>query len=288
MNKQMWLWIGMMIGGAALAMLGVCLGPGLGNLFPSTVSMMFVVGGVAMEIFPTMNIIGQVKKAKLFPFLAGTADNEQITLFADVRNRVSPIIVNNKHEGILHKRDMGIIEDKGTPLTWADTGIPISISLQKCGVTVSLKQALYQNKLEVTGLHDYEDALKRYLGPAKYTDFAKKFRGTTEPQYEEISKELDYLLAQEPNDPLSLKVCGETVTFKNFLNWLKYAYHPLSAENAVDSEILECKREAMAYKEAGKVQGWGKLILVILIGVGIFLVIISTMGPQLGKLFGGG
>jgi len=287
MSKQMILWLLMIGGGAALVMIGVCLGPGLGNLFPATVSMMFATFGVVMEIFPTINIIGQVKKARLFPFLGGTKEDEQVTLFADVRNRVSPMIVNNKHEGILHKKEFGIVEDKGSPLTWADTGIPISITLQKCGVGVDLRKAAYQDHLEIAGLNDYEDALKRYLGPAKYTEFAKKFRGTTEPQYEEISKELDYLLKEEPNDPLSVKVCGETVTFKNYLNWLKYAYHPLSAENAVDSEILECKREAMAYRDAKDIKGYGKLIIVILIGVGIFLVILATMGPQLGSLFGG-
>jgi hypothetical protein len=288
MNKQMTMWLLMIGGGAALVMVGICLGPGIGNMLPATVTMMFAVFGVVMEIFPTMNIIGQVKKARLFPFLGGTKDDEQVTLFADVRNRVSPMIVNNKHEGILHKKEFGIVEDKGSPLTWADTGIPVSISLQKCGVGVDLRKAAYTNKLETDGLQDYEEAVKRYLGPAKYTEFAKKFRTTSEPQYEEISKELDHLLEAEPNDPLSLKVCGETVTFKNYLNWLKYAYHPLSAENAVDSEILETKREAMAYKEAAKMQGWGKLIIIVLIGVGIFLVILATMGPNLGKLFGGG
>lgn len=288
MNKQMTMWLLMIGGGAALVMVGICLGPGIGNMLPATVTMMFAVFGVVMEIFPTMNIIGQVKKARLFPFLGGTKDDEQVTLFADVRNRVSPMIVNNKHEGILHKKEFGIVEDKGSPLTWADTGIPVSISLQKCGVGVDLRKAAYTNKLETDGLQDYEEAVKRYLGPAKYTEFAKKFRTTSEPQYEEISKELDHLLEAEPNDPLSLKVCGETVTFKNYLNWLKYAYHPLSAENSVDSEILETKREAMAYKEAAKMQGWGKLIIIVLIGVGIFLVILATMGPNLGKLFGGG
>lgn len=288
MSKQMILWLLMIGGGAALVMIGVCLGPGLGNLFPAAVSVMFASFGVVMEIFPTMNIIGQVKKARLFPFLGGTKEDEQVTIFADVRNRLLPMTVNNKHEGILHKKEFGIVEDKGSPLTWADTGIPVSITLQKCGVGVDLRKAAYQDHLEIgKGLLDYEDALKRYLGPAKYSEFAKKFRGTTEPQYEEISKELDYLLAQEPNDPLSLKVCGETVTFKNYLNWLKYAYHPLSAENAVDSEILECKREAMAYRDTKDIKGYGKLIIVILIGVGIFLVILATMGPQLGSLFGG-
>ena len=284
MNKS-WSWIIMVGAGAALVILGIVLGPQMGGL---PITMMFAVFGIAILVWPVISILGAVKRAKLYPLLAGCKDDEQVTLFADRRNRVSPIIMNSKHEGILHKRDMGIVEDKGSPLTWADTGIPISISLQKLGVTVDLHQAQYSKALEGEGLKDYEDALKRYLGPAKYVTFASKYRLSTEPQYEEISKELDYLLAQEPNDPLVRKICGETVDFKNFLNWLKYAYHPLSAENAVDSEILEVKREAMAYAEGKKMQGWGKLIIVVLIGVGIFLVILATMGPQLGKLFGGG
>jgi len=282
MNKT-WFWLLMVGAGAALIILGVVIGPQMGGM---PIEMMFAVFGIAILIYPVISILGAVKRAKLYPLLAGVADDEQVTLFADRRNRVSPIVMNNKHEGVLHKREMGIIEDKGSPLTWADTGTPISISLQKLGVTVDLKQAQYTKGLEGEGLKDYEDALKRYLGPASYVTFANKYRLSTEPQYEEISKELDYLLEQKPNDPLVRPVCGETVDFKNFLTWLKYAYHPLSAENAVDSEILEVKREALAYAEAGKMKGWGKLIIVILIGVGIFLVILATMGPQLGHLFG--
>lgn len=284
MNKQYTSWMVMMFGGGAMVILGILLGPQLGGM---AISLMFALFGIVLLVWPVLQVIGQIKRARLFPFLAGVGDDEHVTLFTDLRNRISPVTVNTKHEGILHKKRMGIIEDKGSPLTWADTGMPVSISLQKCGVTVDLKQAQYQNKLEKQGIQDYEDALKRYLGPAKYTQFAEKYRGITEPQYEEIEKELDFLLAQEPNDPLVEKVCGETVTFKNFLRWLKYAYHPLSAENAVDSEILETKREAMAYRDLQKMQGWGKLILVILIGLGIFIVILSTMGPQLGSLFGG-
>jgi len=283
MNKNMTTWIAMMFGGGALAIMAVIIQVGLPT------QLMFAIMGVVLCIFPTLQIIGQVRRARLFPFLAGTKDGEQVTLFADIRNRLSPIIMNNKYEGILHKKEVGIIEDKGTPLTWGDTGIPVSISLQKCGVTVDLKQAQYQHKLEKEeGIDDYEEAIRRYLGPAKYAIFADKFRNSTEPQYEEIAKEMDYLLQTEPNDPMMKKVCGETVTFKNYVNWLKYAYHPLSAENAVDSEILETKREAMAYRDIQKLQGYGKLILAILIGVGIFVVILGTMGGQLFSLFGGG
>jgi len=284
MNKQYMSWVFMMFGGGALILLGIGLGPAMGGVL---ISLMFAIFGIVLLAWPVFMVIGQIKRARLFPFLAGVADDEHVTLFTDLRNRMLPVTVNTKHEGILHKKKMGIIEDKGTPLTWADTGIPVSVSLQKCGVTVNLKQAQYSKQLEGKGIEDYEEALKRYLGPAKYTLFAGKFRNSTEPQYEEISKELDYLLQQEPNDPLVEKVCGETIGFKNFLNWLKYAYHPLSAENAVDSEILETKREAMAYRDIQKLQGWGKLILVVLIGLGIFIVILATMGPQLGSLFGG-
>ncbi len=279
MNKQMMSWIFMMFAGGALIIAGILLGPQMGGV---VVSIMFAMFGIVLLAYPVLLIIGQVKRARLYPLLTGVNEGEQVTLFTDLRNRLMPVIVNNKHEGILHKKGMGIVEDKGTPLTWADTGTPVSLTIQKCGVSVDLKQAQYQNKLERNGLMDYEDSLKRYLGPASYAIFAEKFRTTNEPQYEEIEAEMDYLLAQEPNDPLVEKVCGETVDFKHFLNWLKYAYHPLSAENAVDSEILETKREAMAYRDIQKMQGYGKLILTVLIGLGIFIVILATMGPSLG------
>jgi hypothetical protein len=268
-------------GGIALIVLGMVLP------LDKTITMMFTVFGIVLLVLPSMQIMTAAKRARLFPFLGGIDDDEQVTLYADRRDRLMPVVVIAKHEGILHKRGMGIVEDKGTPLTWAETGIPISISRQRIGVTIDLKMAQYQDKLEGAGLEDYEEAIKRYLGPASYMEFSKKYRTDEEPQYEEISKELSFLLEQEPNDKLCEVVSGDTVTFKNYLVWLKYVYSPLSAENAIDSEILETRREAMANSQGGKVQNWGKLILVILIGVGIFLVIISTMGPQLGKLFGG-
>lgn len=280
--KQLWTWIAMIGGGASIVVIGSIL------QIDKILSVMMAAMGLVVVLMPIIQIFGQLKKARVIPFLIGTKENEHITLCADRRNRLSPILMTNKYEGVLHKKGAGIMEDKGTPLTWADTGIPISVSNLKSGTTIDLMKAQYTSQLAGNGLLEYEDAIKKYLGPAKYTNFCKTFREKVDPDYNDIVRELNHLLNEEPNDPLAELVIGETINFKDFLGYLKYIYTPLSTENAIDAEIIQTRREAAAYKDAKSMQGWGKIILVVLIGVGILLVLLAAVGPNLGSMFGGG
>jgi len=268
------LWIILSIVGLIVAFIGAF----ISGFFNGLIGMsMVAVGGVIM-FFPMLQVGGVVKRKRLVPFFMQLKKGEQISLFVNSRFQVLPFIFSTKHEGILIKRRVGMIEDKGTQLTWGDS--PISISLQGLGVTLDLKRAAYIEKLnENRGLEEYEQALMQYFGPARYTDFYNKFRKNPKPDIYAIRKELDYILsAQEPNDPLSEEILGETVNFKHFARWLVYAYHPQSSQNAMDAEKIQVKREMLAYKEADKAGSIGKAIVMIIIAVMIFLIVMGATG----------
>ena len=182
----------------------------------------------------------------------------------------------------MQKKNIGLIEDKGTLCMWGD--IPCSISLPRCGVSVDLKVAQYNAALvKNRELRDYDDAIREYLGPANYTIFYNTFRRDPKPDVYAIYKEIQYLLDQEPVDPLAEKILGESIDFKAFLHYLKYAYHPQSAQNAMDSEVLMTKQMERGYKQIDKIGSLGKSIVMIIIALGILLVILSTI--DIGAIF---
>jgi len=254
--------MGAFIGGFVNGLIGMCL---------------VAVGGVIM-FFPIMQVGGVVKQKRLVPFFMKLKAGEQISLFVNSRFQVLPFIFNTKHEGILIKRRIGMIEDKGTQLTWGAS--PISIAMQGLGITLDLKRAAYIEKLnEDHGIEGYEQAIMQYLGPARYVEFAKIHRKNPKPDIYAIRKELNFLLKEnEPNDPLSEVILGETINFKHFARWLVYAYHPQSSQNAMDAEKIQTKREMLAYKEGDKAGGIGKAVVMIIIAIMIFLVVMGATG----------
>jgi hypothetical protein len=268
------LWLILSIAGLILAFFGAF----VGAFFDGLIGIGFVaIGGVIM-FFPTMQVGGTVKRKRLVPFFMNLKKGEQISLFVNSRFQVMPFIFNTKHEGILIKRRVGMVEDKGTQLTWGDS--PISISLQGLGVTLDLKRAAYIEKLHKNrGIDEYEQALQAYLGPARYTEFYNKFRRNPKPDIYAIRKEIDYILStQTPNDPLAEEVLGETINFKHFARWMVYAYHPQSSQNAMDAEKIQVKKEMLAYKEADRAASWGKAIVMIIIAIMIFLIVMGATG----------
>lgn len=267
-------WTIMDIIGLIIIFVGAILGGFLGMMFSI---MICTIGGLIM-FFPVMMAGATIKRKRLVPFFMQLKPNEQISLFVNNRFQMHPFIFNTKHEGIMQKKHLGIIEDKGSPLTWGSQ--PISISLQGLGVTLDLKKGSYQKILEKNrGIKSYEEAIMRYLGPAKYTEFYNLFRKNPRPDIYHIRKELLYLIARhEPNDPLSEEVLGETITFKDYAKWLVYVYNPTSAQNAMDAEKIQAKREAMAYKEQDKATSIGKAIVMIIITIMIFLIVMGATG----------
>lgn len=268
------LWLILSIIGLVL----VFIGSAMGNI---TGSMIGITGGF-MLFFPVLQTSGIVKRFKLIPFFMTLKDHEQMNIMVDNRFRILPMIFNTKNEGMLQKKDVGLIEDKGTLCMWGD--IPCSISLPRCGVAVDLKMSQYNSILTKNReLRDYDDAIRAYLGPANYTIFYNTFRRDPKPDIYAIYKEIQYLLDQDPVDPLAEKVLGETIDFKSFLHYLKYAYHPQSAQNAMDSEVLMTKQMERGYKQVDKIGSLGKTIVMIIIALGILMVILSTI--DIGAIF---
>lgn len=262
-----WMILGIM--GFAIVFIGYALGGALG--------MIMGMGGGTMMIIPVMQVSTIIKTKRLVPWFMKLKDYEEISLYITERFQVWPYIFNNKNEGVLEKKKVGLIENKGTPLIWGSQ--PISITLQNCGLSVDLKKSQYvANLTENRGLETYEEGLKRFLGPSKYVEFCKKFRTRPAPGWGFIKDELNWLLDQEPNDPLVERVCGETINFKHYLNWLLYAYHPRSSINALNAEKIQTKREAMAYKEVTKGKNIGITIFLIILGIIIFLVVYNSIG----------
>jgi len=263
-------WMIMAFIGMAIAIVGVFLG--------GLMSYMLVMFGCVLEVMPVLQVSAAIKEKRLIPFFMKLKDFEQISLFVNNRFQIFPFIFNNKHEGILQKKNIGMIDDKGTPLTWGK--LPCSISMQGSGLTIELKMAQYMALLKnEDGIEDYEEAIRRYLGPMKYKEFFNMYRKNPKPDIVAIKKELQYLINErEPNDYLEKGVIGETVDFKNFCNYMVYAYHPQSSQNAMDAEKIQVKREAMAYATTDKVGSLGKTVVWILIGLMIFFVVMNATG----------
>lgn len=263
-------WMIMGFVGLAIAIVGAFLG--------GTFGIMFTMFGCVIEIMPILQVSSAIKEKRLIPFFMKLKDFEQISLFVNNRFQVFPFIFNNKHEGILQKKNIGMIDDKGTPLTWGK--LPCSISMQGSGLTIDLKMGHYMALLKnEDGIDDYEEAIRRYLGPMKYKEFFNRFRKNPKPDIVAIRKELQYLINErEPNDFLEKGVIGETIDFKNFCSFMVYAYHPQSSQNAMDAEKIQVKREAMAYATTDKVGSLGKTVVWILIGLMIFFVVMNATG----------
>ena len=250
----------------------------VGSIFGGTFGTIMIMGGGTMMFVPVIQTTTVIRVKRLVPFFMKLKPWEAISLFVNERFQIFPLIFNTKHEGILQKDRIGMVEDKGTPLTWGN--LPISITLQNAGVSIDLKKSQYVARLyNGRGIETYEQAVKKYLGPAKYTEFAKRYRTKPKPDIFAIRSELHRLLDETtPNDPLSEKICGETIDFKNYLNFLVYAYHPRSSINAMNAEKIQTKREAMAYKEAKQGRNIGITIFLIVLALIIFMVVWNSIG----------
>lgn len=228
--------------------------------------------------FPLMQMYLTLAGKKFLPLLAPPKKNEQMTLFVTERHNTYPIVFNNENEGVLTNEKFGHVEDKGTKLMLG--GQPISIVLQKCGVAIDIEKAQYCFELyKEKGIDSYDEAVKAFLGPAKWVIFKKVCRRNPKPKREDIEKEISYLLDQQPNDPLSARVVGETVNFKHFLNFMKYVNNPVATTNAIKKHMISIQARERGYK-MGTGAVWSdraKAIAMILIVVMIVVVVITQV-----------
>ena len=274
------MWILLAIGGFALSLVG-------GAYFGGAYGAMAGIGAGLLMLVPLMQMITIGKQKSFLPLFVSLKDHEKYLHFPDRFGKLKTMIVNTRHEGICHKKGIGFIDDKGTEFSWG--GDPVSFGEPKLGMTVDIKNATFTELLEKNrSVKDYDEALQKYLGKETYNTFCDKYRTKDKPDIYDINKELDTLInIKHPNDELKEKVFGETWSFANFCRFLKYAYHPLAMDIAVDSEKLWVKQEMMGYKDAEKAMGWAKAIVWILFGLMIFIAVLSSLNLQgLGNMFG--
>jgi hypothetical protein len=207
---------------------------------------------------------------------------EKFIAFPDNFGRLKIMIVNTRHEGICTKKGLGIIDDKGTEYAWGNE--PFSFGEPKLGMTIPVKAARYTELLEKNrDIKDYDEAVKEYLGDTKYKNFVEKHRKIQDPDIFNINNELQNI-TDEPHSQnlLNEKIFGETWGFKNFAQFLKYAYNPIAMENVIETVKIWTKREQMGYKDTDKAMSRAKAVVMVIIGVIILVVVLTSI--DLGKI----
>lgn len=270
-----------------VAILGLCLSFIGGYISGGTLGMMMGMFSGLIIFMPVMMMIGYAKNKGFLPLFRALKDFEKFIFFPDKFGRIKILVMNIIHDGILQKKKLGLIDDKGTEFALGSD--KMSIALPRKGTTVDLKDIHYFSLLKKEkGVEDYDDAIKHYLGETVYMEFCEKFRKNIKPDIYDINAELQWLIDHEfPKDKLNQDMFGETVDFTDELQHLKYIYNPVSMENAVDTEKIWTKREQMGYKDVDKKMSTAKAVVYILFGVMVFLIVMSVIDwSQLGALFG--
>jgi len=271
-----------------VAILGVCMGFGGGYVTGGTMGMMIGMFSTIMVFMPIMMMVAYAKNNGFITLYRSLKDFEKFIFFPDKFGRLKIFVMNTVHDGILYKKKYGLIDDKGTEFAFGDNRM--SIALPKKGVTVDLKDIQYFSMLKKEdGIQDYDHAIKQYLGESVYTQFCEKFRKNPKPDIYDINAELQWLVDYPiPRDMMEKDVFGETVSFVDELQHLKYMYHPQAMENAVDTEKIWTKREQAGYKDMDKRMSTAKAIVIILFGLMVFLIVVSVIDwSNMGGLFGG-
>jgi len=278
--KNIVLWVMLSLAGFAFCFIG---GFYFGGPYGSMTG--FLAGMIML--MPLMQMIMVAKQKGFLPLYVELKNHEKFIHFPDNFGKLKTLIVNTKHEGVCHKKDIGFIEDKGTEFSWGKD--PVSFANPKLGITIDIKNSTYTELLEKNrNIEDYDNAIEKFLGPEKYKLFCATHRKNPEPDIHDINKELEDLLSQKPHDELNEKVFGETWGFRNFLRFLKYAYHPLAMDVAVSREKLWTRMEAEGYAESQKAISWAKAAVMIIFAFMIFLIVMSTLDlSSLGGMFGG-
>lgn len=249
----------------------------LGGYFTGGITgmMLGLFGGMIM-FMPIVMMIGYAKNKGFLPLYKNLKDNEKYVMFPDSFGRLKFLIMNTIYPGILHKKTIGYIDDKGTEFAFGPD--KASIGIPQKGVTVDLKNIHYNSLLKDDGIQDYDDAIKNYLTNEQFIEFQNKFRQNLKPDIYDINAELQWLQEiSNPTDELKKEVFGETVDFKDNLQSLKYIYNPISMENAVDTVKIWTKREQMGYKDLDKAQSRAKMIVTIIFAVGIFIIMLTAV-----------
>lgn len=263
---------------------GIVGGTACGFFFGGTSgAMAAMLTGIIIAV-PMFQMFGTAKSKGFLNFYVQLKDFEKRICFPDVFGKLHFLIVNTKHEGVCHKKDIGVIDDKGTEYSLGSE--PISFGSPKSGYTIDVKNAHYTELLEKNrNIEDYEHAIQEALGETLYREFCKKYRKESEPDIYQINKEIDWLLDQKFIKPLEEQLFGETWGFKNFLRFLKYNYHPQALENAINTEKIWVKQEAQGYKDVERTKAMWKGVVALIFAIVIGVVVLSSV--DLSGLLGG-
>jgi len=285
--KSLIIWIGMSIGGVILGFVGAF-------LFGNPIAAMFAMMGGFIAVLPLFMMISKAAQKKFLPLYETLNDKQKFIHYPDKFGKLGTMIVDIKHPGILSKKGIGIIDDKGTEYAWGKD--PVSFSEPENGLTIDIPAAQYTHLLrKEENILDYEQMIKEYLGEAEYKKFFDKFRLNPKPDWIAIEEELEYLKNFKPipdkDNPDKFKkiVFGTTWGIDNFMAYLKYALNPLRVDTAIKTEVLLAKQEAAGYKDQSRALSWGKAIMLVLLGLAIFFAIMSALNlGNIGSIFGMG
>lgn len=260
--------------------------------FPFGLPMLIL--GTFLLFLPLLQIIKTLRDKGLLPLFARLGPLEKLVILLDGMGGLGITVSNSKHKGLLYKKGIGFIDDKGSQLNWG--GTPTTIAMPNNGVGMNIPIAQYCAELhDKHDIRDYDDAIKRYLGPVKYSDFVENYRRNQIPDIYDINAELQYLIdLDNPHDPLSERVFGQTINFKHFGQYLKYAYNPTTVTNAFNNEMIRMKESERSYikKDASRAMEYAKAFVTVM-GIIIVLIIIlanvdlSGIGNLFGGMFGG-
>ncbi len=279
--KNVVLWVVVSLAGMVGATIGGYFTGGI------TGAMIGMFAGVIM-FMPVMMMLGTAKTKGFLPLFQNLGENEKFIHFPDNFGRLKTLVVDTRHEGVCYKKGLGLIDDKGTEYCWGND--PVGFGAPRLGVTVDVKEAKWSELLEQEdGIEDYDAAIKEALGDNDYKQFVKNYRQSNiRPDIYNINGELDFLLNADFKKKLEKKVFGETWGFKNFLRFLKYAYHPQTLENAIDTEKVWVKQEAMGYRDVQRTGAWAKAVIGIMFAIMVVLIVLSQVDlSNFAKLFGG-
>jgi hypothetical protein len=252
-----------------------------------------MMGGIICLI-PTIQLILQAKQKGFLPFYWNLEEEngmkkEKYCIVPNKFGKLRIIVAKMVSDGVIFIKRFGLIDDKGTEYTFGNS--PLCFVLPGLGFTKNIPSSQYHHLLKKEkDINDWDEAVKKYLGAEKYKEFCKSFRVKSEPDSNDIQAELQYLKdVRYPADPLALKICGETVTFHNDIDFMKYNYHPQVMKVFVENEKMNVKLREQGYKDPGKAMSYAKAAAVILIVVMVVIIALASVDlSQLGSFFGGG
>lgn len=282
--KTIIIYTGMGIGGTVLGFVGAFLMGG-------PIAGMFAMFGGFLAVMPMFLMISRAAQKRFLPLYENLGENQKYLHYPDKFGKLGTMIVDIKQRGILFKKGIGIIDDKGTEYAWGKD--PVSFAEPNLGVTVEIPAAQWTHLLrKEDGLLDYEQMVQAYLGEEGYKIFCSKFRTNPKPDWIDITNELEYLKEfipkKETNAKFTKLIFGTTWGFDTFISYLKYALDPMRIDTAIKTEVLLAKQEAAGYRDQSRAMSWGKAIMLVLLGLGIFFAIMSALDLKgLGSFFGG-